>query len=105
MFPFILQGDLIGKRLLVGFMDSSSDIFPIFVRNDTGARDGSIFKFILDVADSVGVGLYATKQYSHEATSKYPEKSSINLAHRCFYDLEFQSVSIDMCIGEYLMPG
>ena len=86
-------------------MDSSSDIFPIFVRNDTGARDGSIFKFILDVADSVGVGLYATKQYSHEATSKYPKNSTLNLGLRCMYDLEFQSSPIDMCIGEYLMPG
>ena len=51
------------------------------------------------------MGLYATKQYSDEATSKYPENSSINLAHRCLHDIEFQSVPIDMYIGEYLTPG
>ena len=92
---------MIGKRLLVGVINDSLDLFPLFVRNDTGARDGSIIKFIVDVADSLGVGLYATEQYSENATSKYPQEGTASA--RCMHDIEYQSVPIDMCIGEFFM--
>jgi len=93
------RGNLIGKRLLVGVINDSLDLFPLFVNNDTGARDGSIIKFIVDVADSLGVGLYATEQYSENATSKYPQEGTTSA--RCMYDIEYQSVPIDMCIGQF----
>ena len=62
--------------------------FPFFVRNDTSATDGSIFKFIVDVADSLGVGLDATKPYSDVATLEYLENTNLNFGLRRYQQIK-----------------
>ena len=55
---------------------------------------------MFDVADALGIGLYATEQYSESANETYPGNNDFNSYYRCMHDLENQELEIDMCIGE-----
>ena len=80
-------------------MPNSTDIYLSFI-NSSHQRDGSMIRFMFDVADALGIGLYATEQYSESANETYPGNNDFNSYYRCMHDLENQELEIDMCIGE-----
>ena len=100
-------GDLIGDDFVVGLTDGVAPFFTQYenpAHDDGHQKDGSIFQFMLSVSESLGIGLYAVKNYSDASDNFLNAGSDGGLKgdvyrsfQRCLFDLN--AGDLDACVG------
>ena len=88
------NGTLIGNTYRITFSEDSDDNVVLYTNVSTGDRDGTIIRFLHEVSNATGFGMYY-QNLSEAALERYPTDTYL----ACEYDLTLGNT--DICVGPF----